>query len=361
MREHTMVTCRTELRPLLELTGRVGCDPLLTQASTGNSSAKLDGILWIKASGKWMADAVREDILIPLDLAEVNSCLRQGVDPAERYPGVSLETAMHAALPHRMVLHLHCVNTIAWAVRSDAPAELQRRLAGLHWQWIPYRASGLPLFREIDAAISTAADKNIFILGNHGLVIGGEDVQELEYLLAEVTNRVAIAPRQAHPADYAVLMELIRDSPWDLPDDDEVHALGTDPVTQEILAGGLLYPCQAIFSDARTNDLFRPIPLDDLAAAWHHRYCERPFLIFKGLGMVFRKSIQPAERAMLSGLAQVVQRVSASAPLRYLTEADLAGISTQTLHRYRERTFLRTAANSEMPANRPQAASQHLG
>ena len=40
MRAHT-VMAQAELQPLLELTQRVGSDPLLTQASTGNSSAKL--------------------------------------------------------------------------------------------------------------------------------------------------------------------------------------------------------------------------------------------------------------------------------------------------------------------------------
>ena len=132
MTELTRAIGRTELRPLIELTQLVGSDPLLTQASTGNSSVKLDGVLWIKASGRWMADALRDDIFIPLDLAEVvTQCLRKGIDPAERYPHASLETAMHAAMPHRVVLHVHCVNTIAWAVRSDAPQQLQRRLEGL--------------------------------------------------------------------------------------------------------------------------------------------------------------------------------------------------------------------------------------
>ena len=65
MRQHASRASQAELQPLLELTQRVGSDPLLTQASTGNSSAKLDGVLWIKASGKWMADAMRDDILIP--------------------------------------------------------------------------------------------------------------------------------------------------------------------------------------------------------------------------------------------------------------------------------------------------------
>src|ERR1700684_85541 len=124
MNEHAPVAVRAELQPLLELTQRIGSDPLLTQASTGNSSMKLDGVLWIKASGKWMADATRKDILIPLDLTEVRECGKQQGDPAGRYASASIETAMHAVLPHRVVLHVHSVNTIAWAVRRDARVQL---------------------------------------------------------------------------------------------------------------------------------------------------------------------------------------------------------------------------------------------
>src|SRR5512135_1166672 len=142
MTELTPTISRAELRPVLELTQRVGIDPLLTQASTGNISVKLDGVLWIKASGKWMADAACDDFLIPLDLPEiVTLCRQRSVNPTDLYPKASLETAMHAVLPHRVVLHVHCVNTIAWAVRRDAAAQLEDRLRGLRWQWVPYVSS----------------------------------------------------------------------------------------------------------------------------------------------------------------------------------------------------------------------------
>lgn len=55
MAEHTPTISQAELRPLLELTQRIGSAPLLTQASTGNISAKLDGELWIKTSASgWL-------------------------------------------------------------------------------------------------------------------------------------------------------------------------------------------------------------------------------------------------------------------------------------------------------------------
>jgi len=326
-----------ELHRLLDLTRRVGNDPLLTQASTGNSSAKLNGVLWIKASGKWMADALRDDILIPLNLTEVvMECLRRHIDPTERYPGASLETALHAALPHRVVLHVHCVNTIAWAVRSDGRTQLQRLLDGLPWQWVPYIASGLPLSAEIESALSAQPDTDLFVLGNHGLILGGESVEAIERLLAEVRQRLSIPPRESRPVDYEALRKVSQDSRWVVPDDCGVHTLATDPTARAILAGGLLYPCQAIFSDSTTPELFRPIPVPGPGDQWQHEYDNRPFLIIEGRGVLVSRTIAPAELAMISGLAQVVQRLSATAPLRYLTEAEVAGIPGHVAFRYRE-------------------------
>lgn len=234
-----------ELQPLLELSARVGNDPLLTQASTGNSSMKLDGVMWIKASGKWMADAHNAEILIPLDWAEVIECLQQNVDPADRFASASIETSMHAVLPRRVVLHVHSVNTIAWAVRQDAQVCLQHRLDGLRWRWIPYVPSGLPLAREIERVFSPEID--ILVLGNHGLVLAGDDCAAVGRLLDEVERRLAIPARRPHPADYDLLSRIATNSDWELPDDDEVHALGTDAVAKVILSGGLLFLAKPSF------------------------------------------------------------------------------------------------------------------
>ena len=317
-----------DLGPLLDLAGRVGCNPLLTQASTGNISLKLDGALWIKASGKWLADATGGKILVPLDLAGIRASIRQNIDPADLYPNASIETAMHVTLPHRVVLHVHSVNTITWAVRKDAAAQLEARLDGLRWQWIPYVASGLPLAREIQRVLSARPDTDVLVLGNHGLVLGGDDCRAAEDLLGEIERRLAIPPREAHPADHTLLADLAEDSPWNLPDDDAIHALATDPVSRKVLEGGFLYPCQAMFSDARTPELFH--------AAGTPGMTERPFALVKGCGVLLSRVMTPAEIAMLSGLAQVVQRIDPLAPLRYLTEAEVEAGASTAAYRYRE-------------------------
>jgi hypothetical protein len=231
---------------------------------------------------------------------------------------------MHAALPHRVVLHVHCVNTISWAVRNDAPMQLQSQLDGLRWQWLPYAPSGLPLSRAIRRALSFRPDTNIFVLGNHGLVLAGEDAETVEALLSDVQRRLAILPRPAPPADSALLLEICSEAPWNLPDDDGLHIFGTDVTSKTILTNGILYPCQAISYGSRTPELFRPIYYP--AHRLQSRYCDRPFLVIHGRGVVVSRSMAPAELAMLSGLAQVVRRISASTPLRYLTESEVAGL-----------------------------------
>jgi rhamnose utilization protein RhaD (predicted bifunctional aldolase and dehydrogenase) len=358
-----------ELDMLRELTQRVGSNPLLAQASTGNTSVKLNGVLWIKASGRWMADALQNEILIPLDLADVHrECLQRDLDPAERYPGASLETAMHALLPHRVVLHVHCVNTIAWAVRSDARAHLQERLAGLRWRWIPYVESGLPLARAVRNSLPVEGahadqsnlDADIFVLGNHGLVIGAESCCAAERLLSEVGRRLAVSPRQAHPADYTLLAEASAGTQWDLPDDDAIHALATDAASRAILAGGLLYPCQAIFSNSSTPALFRSIACSDSSDQWASRYRNRPLLLIEGRGVLINRAMTSAECAMIGGLAQVVQRIPPSAPIRYLTDAEIAASSSAVAYRYRELANERIGGGAGVPVLSSTASGKSL-
>lgn len=359
MRRNTSAAGQFELQALRELTERVGANPLLTQASTGNTSIKIDGILWIKASGKWMADAMQDDIVIPVGLSDVNECLQWGVDPAERYPSASLETAMHAVIPQRVVVHVHCVDTIAWAVRSDAPMLLQERLQDLAWHWIPYVASGLPLSQEIRRALAET-NAGVFVLGNHGLVIAAESCEAAASLLAEVQRRLAIRPRQAHPADYTMLAELSEDSLWDLPDDDAIHALGTDTISQAALSRGLLYPCQAIFSKSSTPALFHSVACPDSRSQWDAGYRDRPFVIIEGRGVLVNKSMTSAERAMIGGLAQVVQRIPPSAPLRYLTESEIADSSNAIAYRYRELANERLGSRASVGALSGRASGESL-
>jgi rhamnose utilization protein RhaD (predicted bifunctional aldolase and dehydrogenase) len=330
------------LAPLVRLSARVGRDPLLVQASSGNTSIKLDGVLWIKASGKWMADADRHEMFVPVSLAEAREQLERHTDlaldstrSAAQPMSASIETFMHAVVPHRVVVHVHSVNTIAWAVRQDAEPELAARLSGLRWQWIPYVPSGRPLAEEMEKVASRRPDTDVFVLGNHGLVICGEDCTAVEDLLCEVERRLAIVPRRAPMARRGLLEQLACISPWRLPESEAVHALGTDATARRILRGGVLYPCQAIFLGQPAPMMPCSVPASDVRDGVGGQYGHRPFLIVEGSGVMLSQNITRAELAVLSGLVEVVQRIGPSAPVRYLTQSDLAGVLSGDGVRYR--------------------------
>ena len=331
----------SEVVSLRDLSARVGRDPLLVQASNGNTSIKLDGILWIKASGKWLAHAMQEEMLVPLELAEVEESIQNDTEIASRYAPKdelrpSIETAMHAVLRHRVALHVHSVNAIAWAIRLDGPDRLAERLAGLHWQWIPYAASGKPLAREIEKVVACRPETDVLILGNHGLVVAGPDCHTAEKLLCEVERRLAITPRRFPKPDTTVLAMIARFSRWQFPDIELLHALGTDEASRKILRAGVLYPCQAIFLGPTMPLLSPTAVISKFTKRWNAPGGTPAFVAVEGSGVMLNEKMTSAERATLHGLVQVTLRTQESARLRYLKEAEVMGVLSQNTHCYKE-------------------------
>ncbi len=329
-----------ELDALLALSARIGRDPLLVQASSGNTSVKIDNLLWIKASGKWLASALDEDCLVPVCRRQAASNFQQGVEFNSTYRGrsgselrASIETAMHAVLPHKVVLHVHSVNAIAWAVRRDGRQRLAAHLQDLAWQWVDYVPSGLALARAIHQALSRCPKCQVFILENHGLVICAESCDAAEAILDEVERRLAVAPRKNHSPESDV-------SPvpgWRLPENPALHALGTDPVSRDILRSGVLYPCQAIFLAASSTVVHdsREIRNHEVAA---------PFVVVSGKGVLVQEGITRTQSAVLDGLMNVVQRLQPSAPIRYLLPSEIRSLLTVDAYRYRQRVEENAAA-----------------
>jgi rhamnose utilization protein RhaD (predicted bifunctional aldolase and dehydrogenase) len=329
-----------EVESLRDLSARLGSDPLLVQASNGNTSIKLDGILWIKASGKCLARARQEQILVPLELAEVKESVQHDMEIASHYapknePPPSIETAMHAVLWHRVVIHVHSISAIAWAIRLDGPDQLNERLAGLRWQWIPYAPSGIPLAREIEKAVAAAPETDVFILANHGLVVCGQDCHAAEELLCEVERRLVITPRRFPKPDTTVLAMVTRFSKWQFPDVDSLHALGTDAVSRKILRGGVLYPCQVMFL-GQTMPLLPPaVAISKFTEHLHNNDGNPPFVAVERSGVVLNERMTITERATLIGLAQVTLRTEESARLRYLKRTEIADVVSKGAHGYK--------------------------
>ena len=131
---------------VIEYCSIIGSDPLLVQGAGGNVSWKEGDTLWVKASGTWLAEAAEKDIFVPVDLQHLRTAIEKGdfsVTPKVLGDSVlrpSIETLLHALMPHRVVVHLHAIEILAHLVRDNCQTDFQLLLdASIHWTTVPMK------------------------------------------------------------------------------------------------------------------------------------------------------------------------------------------------------------------------------
>ncbi|SHF13298.1 Rhamnose utilisation protein RhaD, predicted bifunctional aldolase and dehydrogenase [Kaistia soli DSM 19436] len=348
----------SRLEALVALSARIGHDPLKTQAAGGNTSLKEDGALWIKASGTWLAEAETRDIFLPVALAPLTAAVEANdpraakatdfIIPDENLLGLrpSVETSVHAVVPFAVVLHVHCIETVALAVRADAAdviAERLRPLGDVIHCHIPYLKPGLPLARAIQAAANPGT--NVVTLGNHGLIVAADDVGAAGALLDRVSNALASPVRAAPPADTAFLAELADGSNWRLPADPVAHATATDPERLAIARQGSLYPDHVVFLGSAVAVLpegGKPVEFVSDAAV------PQMLLVVPGKGVLIHRDVLRGGDDLARALAEVTGRIAGNTPLRVLSADEERELFNWDAEIYR-RALARTAPASPQP------------
>jgi rhamnose utilization protein RhaD (predicted bifunctional aldolase and dehydrogenase) len=328
---------------LRALSARIGANPLLIQGAGGNTSIKHDGLLWIKASGKWLAHAMSENIFVPVRLAPVLNAVSSGSPGAEKAElfvdqslnpsGLrpSIETTVHALMPQKVVVHVHCVETIALAVRVDAEALTAQRLAGFNHAFVPYARPGLPLARAIAAKLKPYT--NVLILGNHGLAVAADTVEDAAELLGRVCSRLATPTRQSPSHNELELERLALGSNYRLPSDPRAHGAATDPASLHIASQGSLYPDHVVFLGQGS---FIAEPSETAASIALVKLPNPISILFPGIGVLMRGDASPGADAMAGCLADVLSRIEPDTRLRYLTKAEQGELLNWDAEKYRQ-------------------------
>jgi rhamnose utilization protein RhaD (predicted bifunctional aldolase and dehydrogenase) len=335
-----------EIRALRELSAALGADPLRTQGAGGNTSIKRDGVMWIKASGTWLADALAQDIMTPVRLDPLRKAIFDGdpraatatdfVDTQLNASGhrPSIETSVHAIVPSPVVVHIHCVNTIALAVRRDGESLVRERLrpqADVALAFVPYRKPGLPLARA--TAERLTKDTNVFVLANHGLVVAGETIAEVAYRIECVCETLSAPARAAPRADTDKLASIVDGTDYRLPQDPAAHAVALDPKSLAIARLGSLYPDHVVFlgpglAEASVDGGRLQVPSEG----------RRPpvMIALPGLGVVLHRLILKNAEAMVRCLADVAARIPDEAPIRALTGPEEQELMNWEAETYRQ-------------------------
>lgn len=314
--------------------GELGADEMLVQGAGGNTSIKLDGVLWVKASGTWLKDAETSPIFMSLSLDRLDellsrrtveeSALRALRDLNGSAHVPSIETPLHALLPHAVVAHVHSIRTIAWAVRADAEARLSERLSGLSWAFIRYARPGAPLAMAVRKVLGEARCPDVLVLGNHGLVVGGENVAGVRALIDDVETRLELFATEPPPLQLpdAPLPEQFRwaDDPW-------ITMPSFDDESLRIAASGSLYPDHVVFLGPRIRIAeqdceLTPGPEDKL-------------IYVRGKGAIARRDLSPGAQCMARCLGHVLARLERGAPIKYLSPEEERALQRWDAESYR--------------------------
>ena len=202
---------------IIRLANAFGADPEYARAGGGNASVKIDGILHIKPSGVPMATLAAAD-LVPLRIDVLLDALHSD-EPAEGDPvrdaaskavvgtparRPSVEILFHALIPDTYVVHSHPPIVNAVTCNTDAEA-LTARLFGDEAVFVPYTDPGVPLAREIERCRAEHVERTgapapgVTLLGNHGLIVSGDSVDEVERRSRHVVATIAAALAEAKP------------------------------------------------------------------------------------------------------------------------------------------------------------------
>jgi rhamnose utilization protein RhaD (predicted bifunctional aldolase and dehydrogenase) len=317
-----------EFAALKALSARLGRDPLRTQAAGGNTSLKRDGVLWIKASGTWLADAEHGDIFVPVRLDPLRRAVEEADPRAEKAVDFiaselattgelrpSVETSVHAVTDRPVVVHIHDVATTAIAVRADAEKALAQKLGnidGIDWLFIPYVKPGIPLSRAIAERIRPGT--NVIVLGNHGLIVMADAVAEAGDIADRVTAALAVTPRAAPPGDISAL-EALRWPGYRPAMHADAHATAMDAARLAIARRGTLYPDHVVFLGPGIVEMHR----DARENAMRRAGMPPMMLVVPDAGVLIHETALRGADELARALADVTGRIDPGAAINVLT------------------------------------------
>lgn len=330
------------LAELAAVSARIGADPLLVQGPGGNSSLKLGDELWVKASGVWLAEALERPVFAGLSLGAVRAAIAAGEtegfekarlsasDPALR---PSIETALHALMPHACVLHAHAVNSMAVTVLADGRERAAAALGGHErWAWVPYRRPGAPLAGAIAEVLD--ANPDVLLLQNHGVVVGADSPQAAENRLKSVERRLAMRPRGGREGGTEAAEEaaVTGDYEW-CPG---FAAIARDPERVAALTNAPLFPDQVVFVGGAVPLVRAGETVAARAAEVEAATGVAPALMLvAGQGAVARRGRSGAADAVIAGLREVALRLPAGAAVVGLPEGAAAALLGWDAEAYR--------------------------
>lgn len=201
---------KPEINDLVEISRYYGKNKEYVIAGGGNTSFKDEYTIWIKASGKALAE-LNENGLVALSRDKLhiisgktysdepvkreeevkNDLFSSIIDPAgDKRP--SVETSLHEIIRYKFVVHLHpaLINGI---LCSRNAKNLVSKLFGEKVLFVPYTDPGYTLFKKLESEIKNYRDKyssdpQIILLENHGSFVSADTTGEIRAIYENIIS-----------------------------------------------------------------------------------------------------------------------------------------------------------------------------
>jgi rhamnose utilization protein RhaD (predicted bifunctional aldolase and dehydrogenase) len=321
----------------------IAADPLLVQGAGGNVSWKDGEVLWVKASGTWLAVAGEQDIFVPVDLAGLRASLADGdfnvtpqsIGGSELRP--SIETLLHVMMPHQVVVHLHPVDIVAWMVRdnSGSDSESQFQFASLG-TLVPYRKPGAELAIAVAHNLLLHPNSNCLFLQNHGVIFGGSTIDEVHKQMQDVLLQMHLKVlRQSCTREIDGTSPHTCGSLFTLLDDLEMQAFALDETLFSCLSyAWALCPDHVVFLGGKAV-CFESI--NELVEQSIKSHALPNIAFVRGVGVYVTEDFKEAQRAQLRFYYDVLVRIPRNCKLVTLAESDVNELLFWEAEKYRLR------------------------
>ncbi len=314
---------------LSSLAVRVGARSNLVQGAGGNISFKNSDTLWVKASGTRLKDAGRQNIFVAMDLPRTRKevlqredlghlCFPSNTDTRMR---PSIETAIHALLPHPYVLHVHSVGAISKSISRNFVLEPSDVHFTAAVSQIGYHKPGIPLAKAILENLGSGVfpeESLLVLMGNHGMIAAGDSAQAVLDIVLEAEKVWNVAP--------SVSASRISTDDGNV----QVFSPGVlDEAQRQTLLGGVLTPDEAVFLGSQP---FGPV----------RRELEPPSTVTAAVesdGSVWvRDSISEDALEIVESFVRVARNVSHGIQVTYLSRAEVGEILGWEAEKWRQAT-----------------------
>ena len=169
---------------------KLSADNLLFQGAGGNTSIKSGKSLLIKASGKWMSNSLNDKIFVIVNLEDLTNNIKNNhfnskIHAIDNDLKPSIETMLHAIMPQKYVFHMHMIEVLKDLVCLDGFERISSIMKNQkNWIWIDYFTPGPKLAKALKLNLSKVDyNPNIVFLQNHGVVIGGNTLDEIDLII----------------------------------------------------------------------------------------------------------------------------------------------------------------------------------